>query len=226
MVLLCKLGWPGPHGAQLTPASCAGTEGVLPHQAPTVLLVCIFLKTSNVESLFMCITIISICHLWRNAHVRDQIVLLSSYRHPICALCDWQLSHPSPCLPHSPASCATHRSHLSSFAVIGCAFAVQFEKPQPRHSDVMLSLYTLQVISYVQGITLNRMYVSSYCMFSSMSMSVHWAAHMWYSTYVEVRRQLTGSVPSGWTWNDNWQAWWQTLFPTKPPQPPLCCAIL
>lgn len=156
MVLLCKLGWPGPHGAQLIPASCAGTEGVLPHQAPTVLLVCIFLKTSNVESLFMCITVTSICHLWRNAHVRDQIVLLSSYRHPFCALCDWQLSHPSPCLTHSPASYATHRSHLSSFAVIGCAFAVQFEKPQPRHSDVVLSLYTLQVISYVQGITLNR----------------------------------------------------------------------
>lgn len=102
MVLLCKLGWPGPHGAQLTPASCAGTEGVLPHQAPTVLLVCIFLKTSNVESLFMCITVISICHLWRNAHVRDQIVLLSSYRHPFCVLCDWQLSHPSPCLPTVP----------------------------------------------------------------------------------------------------------------------------
>lgn len=68
-----------------------------------MVLICIFLQTSNVENL--CIVVIFVCHCWRNVNFRDETVLPLA---PMCALCDCQIGGlPRPRgLLYSPTSCA------------------------------------------------------------------------------------------------------------------------
>lgn len=133
--------------AQLTLPPVLALRVCSPHPAPSVLLVCILLKTSDVENLFMCVTVIFVCHLWRNAHVRNQIVLLHSWRHPFCVLCDhqicdWQLSHPVPCPPQiplvrfclDPTCLVLLRSHLSGFAFFLVVHLLSYSRNSSSHT--------------------------------------------------------------------------------------------